>query len=511
MILDSFGIDSFILLGALLLISGVVVAKFSNRLGVPSLVLFILVGMLMGSDGLGVIHFGDAEVAQLIGIIALVIILFEGGLQTKWTTVKSVAAPSLLLATLGVLLTSAIVALGAHLIFDITWLEAFLFGAIVGSTDAAAVFAALKERNIKVKLGATLEAESGTNDPMAVFLTLSFIELILRDEMSIWLLLPNFFWQMGLGLLLGLMLGKVASASINRINLDSSGLYPIFSVAFALLTYSITAFLEGSGFLAVYVAALVIGNSELTYRYAIFQFNEGFAWMAQISMFIILGLLVFPGQLFTLDVIINGVLLSVVLMFLARPIAVFVSTLGLKYSLKEKAFVSWAGLRGAVPIVLATFPIVAGLENSQLFFNVVFFIVLTSALVQGATISQLAKTLKLTGPKKETPHHSIELISMGKANAEMIQFKVSEDKAVVGQKLHEIPFPQKSSIAAIVRNDELITPYGDITIEAEDFLYILVARRKHEELKKVLNKKHEAYKKEKKEKKEGGTDGSTRA
>ncbi|MFB4165633.1 potassium/proton antiporter [Alteribacillus sp. JSM 102045] len=494
MFLEAFGNDAFVLLGALLLIIGVLVAKFSHKLGFPALVLFILVGMVIGSDGLGLVYFDNAETAQLIGILALVIILFEGGLQTKFTTVRSVALPSLSLATLGVVITSSIVAVAAMFAFDITWYEAFLFGAIVGSTDAAAVFAALKERNIKAKMGATLEAESGTNDPMAVFLTLAFIELIVIEGTNIWMLIPNFFWQMGIGLALGLLLGKIASFSINRINLESSGLYPIFSVAFALLTYSITAFAGGSGFLAVYVAALVIGNSELTYRYSIFQFNEGFAWMAQILMFIILGLLVFPQQLFSTEVILNGLLLSVVLMFVARPIAIFLSTLGMKYSLKEKLFLSWAGLRGAVPIVLATFPIVAGIENSALFFNVVFFIVLTSALIQGSSISYAAKKLNLTGPKKDTPHHSIELISIGKANAEMVQFKTNEDTAVVGRRLHEIPFPRRATISAIVRDDRLITPHGETEIKAGDFLYILVSQKDKELLKKLLNDKNRQVK-----------------
>ncbi|SFE97613.1 potassium/proton antiporter [Alteribacillus iranensis] len=490
MFLEAFGNDAFVLLAALLLIVGVIVVKFSHKLGFPALVLFILVGMMIGSDGLGLVYFDNAEIAQLIGILALVIILFEGGLQTKFSTVRSVALPSLSLATLGVVITSSVVALAAMLVFDVTWYEAFLFGAIVGSTDAAAVFAALKERNIKAKMGATLEAESGTNDPMAVFLTLSFIQLIINENTSIWVLVPNFFWQMGAGLVLGLLLGKIASASINRINLESSGLYPIFSVAFALLTYSITAFIGGSGFLAVYVAALVIGNSELTYRYSIFQFNEGFAWMAQILMFIILGLLVFPEQLFTTEVMLSGILISLVLMFVARPVAIFLSTLGMKYSQKERLFLSWAGLRGAVPIVLATFPIVAGIENGVLFFNVVFFVVLTSALIQGSSISYVAKKLHLVGPKKDTPHHSIELISIGKANAEMVQFKTNEDTAVVGRKLHEIPFPTRATISAIVREDRLISPHGETEIKSGDFLYILVSQKDKESLRKLLNEKN---------------------
>ncbi|PPA71799.1 potassium/proton antiporter [Jeotgalibacillus proteolyticus] len=487
--METFGIDAFVLLGGLLLICGVIVAKFSNRLGLPSLVLFILVGMIIGSDGLGIVYFDSVNTAQLIGIVALVIILFEGGMQTKWATVRSVAMPSLSLATLGVLFTSGIVGYTAYLIFDVTLLEGLLFGAIVGSTDAAAVFAVLKERNIKAKMGATLEAESGTNDPMAVFLTLSFIELISIDNSTIWSLVPSFFLQMSLGLVLGLVIGKFASFALNRIKLESSGLYPIFSLAFAMLAYSVTAFTGGSGFLAVYVAALVIGNSELTYRYSIFQFNEGFAWMAQILMFMILGLLVFPAQLFTSQIIISGLVLSVVLIFVARPAAVYLSTIGMKYTNKEKLFVSWAGLRGAVPIVLATFPIVANLENGQLFFNVVFFIVLTSTLLQGSTISSVARMLNLTGPKKDTPHHSIELISIGKANAEMVQFQTNKDLALVGKKLHELNLPNEVTISAIVRDEELITPYGETEIKAGDFLYILVATKHKEKVRKIIEAK----------------------
>lgn len=489
MLFESFGTSAFILLTALLLISGVIVAKFSSRWGIPSLVLFILVGMVIGSDGLGLVYFDDVEFAQMIGVFALIIILFEGGLQTKWSTVRSVAGPSLSLATIGVLITSALVGISTYFIFDVSLLEGLLFGSIVGSTDAAAVFAALKERNIKAKMGATLELESGTNDPMAVFLTLSLIEIISMNDSSILMMIPTFFIQMGLGLVSGVVIGKLASFSINRIKLDSNALYPIFSVAFALLTYSATDFIGGSGFLAVYVAALVVGNSELTFRYSIFQFNEGFAWMAQILMFMILGLLVFPGQLFTGEIIRNGLLLSLILIFFARPAAVFLSMIKMNYTLKEKVFISWAGLRGAVPIVLATFPIVEGLENSQTLFNLVFFVVLSSAIAQGSTISFVADRLGLVGPKKDIPHHSIELISMGKASADMVQFQTNPESAIVGKKLNEISFPDKASISAIVRNNQVVTPYGETEIKAGDFLYILVEASYKEELKKVLEKK----------------------
>lgn len=401
--MEHINIEHFILLAALLLIIGVLTTKFSTRLGVPALVLFLLVGMIMGSDGLGIIYFNNPELTQLIGIIALVVILFEGGLQTKWSSVKAVAGPSLSLATIGVLITTIVVAVAAKLIFNVSWMEGFLFGAIVGSTDAAAIFAVLKGQNINDRLASTLEAESGTNDPMAMFLTLSLIELMTVDHANVYLLIGSFFWQMGMGLIIGYLLGRFGSFSINKINLDSSGLYPIFTLAFALLTYSVTDLVGASGLLAVYIAALVIGNMDLTYRHSIFRFNEGFAWMMQILMFIILGLLVFPSQFLSFGIIFKGFLLSLILMFLARPVAVFLSTIKMGFHMKEKIFLSWAGLKGAVPIVLATFPMTMGLENSQLFFNVVFFVVLTSALIQGSTISIFADTLGLNGPEKVEP------------------------------------------------------------------------------------------------------------
>ncbi|WP_245579625.1 potassium/proton antiporter [Alteribacter aurantiacus] len=488
MSIDTFiNTDYVVLLIALLLIIGVLTTKFSTRLGVPALVLFILLGMIFGSDGLGLIYFDNASYAQIIGMIALVIILFEGGLSTKWTTIKPVAVPSLLLATVGVLITTGVVAVAAKLVLDVTWLEGMLFGAIVGSTDAAAVFAVLKGQNIKTRLGATLEAESGTNDPMAMFLTLALIELIMLDDVGFLSTVGSFFWQMGFGLLVGIGIGYFASWAINRINLDASGLYPILAISFALLTFSVASLLGGSGLLGVYVAALIIGNSDLTYRHSIFRFNEGFAWMMQILMFIILGLLVFPGQVFTFDVIVTGLILSFTLIIVARPLAVFLSTIGFKYTWQEKTLLSWAGLRGAVPIVLATFPMIAGFDNAQLFFNVVFFVVLTSALIQGSTIPLFAKKLGLTGPKKVTPLHSLELVSIGQANAEIVEYQVQEDAKVVGKRLADINFPEDVLINAVIRSGDLVTPYGETIIEQDDILYILVSRKSKKELRMLLS------------------------
>lgn len=481
--------DSFILLLAFLFIVGVLTTRFSTRLGVPSLIFFIMVGMVMGSDVLGIIYFDNAALAQMIGVIALVIILFEGGLQTNLKDVRPVIIPSLSLATVGVLITSGIIAVAARMILGLDWLEAVLFGAIVGSTDAAAVFAVLKGHNISSKLGSTLEAESGSNDPMAVFLTVAMIELITIPDASILKLIGDFFLQMGLGLILGFIFGKVAVKALNSINLDSSGLYPVFATAFALLTYGITTFMNGSGLLAVYIAAIIIGNAEIAYRHSIFRFTEGFAWMMQILMFVILGLLVFPSELFTPAILIQGILISLILMLLARPVAVFLSTIKMDYSQKERIFLSWAGLKGAVPIILATFPLLAGIENSHQIFNVVFFVVLTSALIQGATIPMLANKLGLNGPKKTIPMQSLELISLGKADAEMIEYEMESDSAIVGKTLMEINFPEGTLVNAIIRNGKLIAPTGNTVIMSGDFLYILSERKNKPKLKKLLKEK----------------------
>lgn len=481
--------DIYIFLAAVLFISGVLSTKFSARLGVPALVLFIAVGMIMGSDVLGFIYFDNASLAQMIGVFALIIILFEGGIQTKWKSLRPVIVPSLSLATVGVILTSAIVAIAAKMILDVDWLIAILFGSIVGSTDAAAVFAVLKGQNIKEHVGKTLEAESGSNDPMAVFLTVTTIELITMGDANIIKLFGSFFLQMGLGLLLGFIFGKIAIFALNKINLDSSGLYPIFAISFALLTYGTTAYLNGSGLLAVYVMAIVVGNAEIAYEQAIFRFSEGLSWMMQILMFVILGLLVFPTHLFSWDIISKGLLISAILIFVARPAAVFLSTIKMKFNFKELIFLSWAGLKGSVPIVLATFPLLAEIEDSHLIFNVVFFVVLTSCLIQGSTISLFAEKLGLSEPAPATPMHSIELVSLGKANAEMIEYQLDSNAEIVGKTLTEIPFPNAALINAIIRNDKLVTPTGDTILQSGDFLYVLTSKTSKKEVKHLLHQK----------------------
>lgn len=483
-------VDYFILLLAILLLLGVVTTKFSSRFGVPALVLFIGIGMLLGSDGLNFIYFDDPHVSQLVGVIALIIILFEGGLQTKWTSVKPVLSTSLSLATFGVFLTTAVVAVSVKLLLDVNWLEAFLFGSIVGSTDAAAVFSVLAGKNVKEKLSSTLEAESGSNDPMAVFLTITFIELLTKDSTSITGLVLSFFWQMGMGAVFGYFFGKLAVYAINHIRLESSGLYPVFALSFAILTYGITMLAGASGLLAVYVAAVFMGNSHLTYRNSIVRFNEGFAWMMQILMFAILGLLVFPSELFHIDIMLKGLMISFVLIVIARPIGVFLSMPTSAFSINEKLFISWSGLRGAVPIVLATFPLIEGVENSQLLFNLVFFVVLTSALIQGSTIPWVAQKLKLTEKEKPTSPHVLELVSIGKANAEIVEFFVPEHAKIIGQTLEEISLPKESTVSAMIRGDELITPTGRTEIHAHDILYIMAHKTKLKSVTDYLSKQN---------------------
>lgn len=480
-------IDNLLLIFSLLLIVAIITTKFSSRLGLPSLVFFIAVGMFLNNY----IYYDNATLTQNVGTVALIVILFEGGLQTKWTNVKSVLLPSALLATLGVVLTSLVIGICAKFILHLTWLEGMLFGAIVGSTDAAAVFAVLGEKNISPKLTATLEAESGSNDPMAIFLTVSFIQIMQLPETKLFVLFGKFFWQMGLGLILGMIFGKFAIWLINKINLDSSGLYPVLSTALASLAYCSTALLQGSGFLAVYIMAIFIGNADLTYRNSIFKFNEGLAWLMHIIMFMLLGLLSFPKQL--ISIFWQGIFLSFLLMFLARPIGVFLSLICIKYSLKEKVLISWAGLRGAVPIVLATYPVAAGLSNGQLIFNVVFFVVLTSALLQGATISPLAEKFGLTTGKRITAPHSLELVSMMKTNAEIMEIILERENPIIGKKLKELNFPQDTLISAIIRQNKVIAPRGSTILEAEDVLYVLLPKTKRKAAKEILLNKHEIF------------------
>jgi len=394
--------EEWLLVCALLLLGSIVAWKISGRLGVPALLLFLGIGMLAGSDGPGGIYFDDAFVAQSIGVIALAFILFAGGLDTEWLVVRPVLGSALSLSTIGVLLTTVIIGVFALFLLHFSFLEGLLLGAIISATDAAAVFSVLRARKLKLtgKLVPLLELESGSNDPMAVFLTIGLTRLLTSPHESVFAVVVLFVRQMGVGAICGLLIGWGAIMLISRLHLEVEGLYPVLTIALVLLTYGLTATLGGSGFFAVYLVGLVLGNSSVQHVDRLTRFHDGLAWLMQIAMFLTLGLLVFPSHL--PPIVGSGLLITGVALFIARPGSVLTALLPVKMPIQEKLFVSWVGLRGAAPIVLATFPLLAGVRNSPFLFDLVFFIVLASVLLQGTSLPLVAKWLGVITPSSES-------------------------------------------------------------------------------------------------------------
>jgi cell volume regulation protein A len=390
--------DEWLLVSSLLLLLSILAWKVSNRLGIPALLLFLGIGMLAGSDGPGGIYFDNASVAQAVGVVALAFILFAGGLDTEWKLVRPALGGALALSTVGVLLTAAVVAVFALLLLHVSFLEGLLLGGIISATDAAAVFSVLGARklNLSGKLTPLLELESGSNDPMAVFLTIGLTNLLATPHESVFALLLLFIQQMGIGAIFGLLLGWGAIHLIGRLKLEEAALYPVLTIALVLLAYGLTATLGGSGFLAVYLVGILLGNSAVQRVNRLTGFHDSLAWLMQIAMFLILGLLVFPSRLPA--VFVSGLLITGVAIFIARPLSVLITLLPVKMSLREKLFVGWVGLRGAVPIVLATFPLLAGLSKASFLFDLVFFVVLASVLLQGTTVPFVARWLGVIAP-----------------------------------------------------------------------------------------------------------------
>lgn len=389
-------IEQQILGVSILMLASVLASKISSRLGIPALLIFLVIGMLAGSDGPGGVYFDNAALAQTIGVIALAYILFAGGTATNWHEVRPALWPAISLATIGVVVTTAMVGVFATLLLKMPLLEGLLLGAIISSTDAAAVFGVLSTSDLKLqgRLSALLELESGSNDPMAVFLTIGLTTLIASPNQSPFFLLVLFVQQMFIGAILGLLCSWGAVWLIRRLRLEVAGLYPVLTSALVIFIYGLTTTLEGSGFLAVYIAGIVLGNSSLRSVRQLVNFHDGVAWLVQVMMFLTLGLLVFPSQLPSVTLV--GLLTALFLIFVGRPVSVFTSLLLAHMSTREKLFVSWVGLRGAVPIVLATFPLLAGIHDAGFLFNLVFFIVLTSVLLQGTLIPFVARWLKVT-------------------------------------------------------------------------------------------------------------------
>ena len=387
----------FIVFSTLIILS-ILSIKLSNRFGIPSLVLFLAIGMLAGSDGLGGLSFDNPSLVRSLGITALVLILFSGGLDTEWTAIRPILWQGLSLSTIGVLITALLIGVFVAWVQGFSFLEGLLLGAIVSSTDAAAVFMVLRARKTKIprRLIQLLEFESGSNDPMAVMLTIALIQLLMEPSTPFGELVVFFVMQMGVGAVIGIAMGEIMRRSFNALDLELEGIYPVLSMALALLTYGLTDYLDGSGFLAVYLAGLVMARKPFTHQQSVLRFHDGLAWLMQVTMFLTLGLQVFPARLVPIAGV--GLLVSLFLIFIARPVCVHAALAFSPMSFREQTLVAWAGLRGAVPIILATFPIVAGLQQADMIFHMVFFIALTSVVIQGTAIPWLTRLLKIGGP-----------------------------------------------------------------------------------------------------------------
>jgi cell volume regulation protein A len=465
-----------ILLGtAVLLLLSILASKASGRLGVPSLLLFLGVGMLAGSEGPGGIPFDNAYVAQSLGVVALVFILFAGGLETAWESARTVIWKAVALSTLGVIITALSVGLFATYILGFSLLQGLLLGAIVSATDAATVFAVLRARSVGLKgeIRPLLELESGSNDPMAVFLTVGLTGLLTRPDASMLGLIPHFFQQMALGALLGYAFGKGMVFVINRMRLEAEGLYPVMTMAMVMLAYAGTAAVGGNGFLAVYLAGLVLGNHDFIHKQSLIRFHDGLAWLMQIAMFLALGLLVFPSRL--LPVMGAGLLAALVLMFVARPLSVYITLVFTRMGWREKTMISWVGLRGAVPIILATFPLLAGVPHADTIFNIVFFIVLTSVLLQGTTLPVVARWLKVDALLPVKHQYPLEVVETGghKVTSELIEVPIPADSPTVGRQIVELGLPRGALVVLVGRQEEFFVPRGATVLEAGDSLLVL--------------------------------------
>ncbi|GGZ32995.1 K+/H+ antiporter [Echinicola pacifica] len=465
--------ENILLITSLLLFAGVLASKTSGKTGIPTLLLFLGVGMLAGSEGLGGIAFDDPSLTQFLGIIALTFILFSGGLDTKWPSVKPVLGQGIALSTLGVLLTSFSLGGFVYWISDLTLLESLLLGSIVSSTDAAAVFSILRSKSIGLKgnLRPLLELESGSNDPMAYFLTIAFTSMITIGDFSFGKIIPIFFLQMLVGAGLGWLIGRGIVLLVNRIKLDAEGLYPVLMIAMIMLTYSLTDLLYGNGFLAVYICALTVGNAKLVHKRSIMKFFDGLAWLMQVVMFITLGLLVFPSQMF--PVLSLSLAAAVFLIVVARPLGIFLTLWPFNYNLREKTFLSWVGLRGAVPIVFATFPMIHGVESSSMIFHVVFFIVLTSVALQATTLPLAARWLKLSLPEELKKKSLLDLEMAEEGGSNLVEITLAPNTPMEGKKLMDIAFPTTFRVVLISRDGKFVTPNGQTELQGRDTLMIM--------------------------------------
>ncbi len=461
-----------ILITGALLAGGLLASLLAGRVRVPGLVLVLGLGMVLGSDGLGGIDFSDYELARTVGIVALALILFEGGLASGYAEIRAVLGPALALAVPGTILTAVISGLAASWLFDLGLPEGMLIGSIVAATDGAAVFAVLRGSTLRRRLARTLEGEAGLNDPVAVLLVLGFIEWVERPDYGVADLVWLFVQEMGVGLVIGLAVGLLAAWTLPRLRLASAGLYPVASVATAALAFGLADVLHGSGFLAVYLAGLSLGSVNWPARRTIATFHDGLAWIAQVTMFLTLGLLVFPSRL--PDVALEGTVLAIVATVVARPLAALVVAAPFGFGVRERLVLGWAGLRGAVPVVLATFPVIAGVQEGVAYFDIAFFAVLLSTVLQGATFLPFAERLGATTTEAAIPAPLFEAGAIRRLGAEAVEHVARSGDAAVGRRVRELGLPRDALLNVIVRGGQAIPPRGSTVVQAGDRLHILV-------------------------------------